>query len=177
MPRCNKCEKIFPNRVIINGKERVLNKRKYCLECSLFGMHNTRKIHISNIKEGKKICCICKKEMLNLRRNVCQTCRSKQRRIKIKKRIIELYGARCKICGYGNEEKFSMLDFHHVYPENKIFNINANNMACKNWKSVVLELQKCIMLCCRCHREFHAGLISFEIIEDIFLNQFPVVQW
>lgn len=36
------CQKEFPISIIIDGKRRVLNKRKYCLECTPFGSHNTK---------------------------------------------------------------------------------------------------------------------------------------
>ena len=42
MPTCVKCNKKFPNHLIIDGKERNLQRRKYCLKCSPFGQHNTK---------------------------------------------------------------------------------------------------------------------------------------
>jgi hypothetical protein len=44
MAICRKCGEHFPNRIYIDGKERVLNSRKYCLICSLFNSRNTRKL-------------------------------------------------------------------------------------------------------------------------------------
>jgi hypothetical protein len=41
MPTCRKCKANFPNRVSIDGKIRVVNRRKFCLSCSPFGRHNT----------------------------------------------------------------------------------------------------------------------------------------
>jgi hypothetical protein len=45
---CLKCNNSFPNRTIIEGKERTLNKRKYCLDCSPFGQKNTKRLHLYN---------------------------------------------------------------------------------------------------------------------------------
>lgn len=44
MPVCGLCADSFPNLVVIQGKQRNLSSRKYCLKCSPWGKHNTRKI-------------------------------------------------------------------------------------------------------------------------------------
>jgi len=44
MPICANCNSVYPNTVKIEGIVRNLSSRKYCLECSPFGEHNTRKI-------------------------------------------------------------------------------------------------------------------------------------
>jgi hypothetical protein len=45
MPTCLICLKWFPSRVVVDGVERTVNRRKYCLECSPFGLHNTKQLH------------------------------------------------------------------------------------------------------------------------------------
>jgi len=42
---CKKCLASFPNWVLIDGEQKNLSKRKYCLVCSPFGQHNTVKLH------------------------------------------------------------------------------------------------------------------------------------
>lgn len=54
----------------------------------------------------------------------------------------------CAKCGYN--KCYDALEFHHVNPEDKKFNINQTWV---NNKNIVEELNKCILLCCRCHRE------------------------
>lgn len=54
----------------------------------------------------------------------------------------------CAKCGYN--ECDACLEFHHVNPEDKKYSISASRVAKKNF---VDELNKCILLCCRCHRE------------------------
>jgi hypothetical protein len=56
MPICKKCNKVFANLVKINDKVRNLCKRKYCIECSPFGEHNTSKIHILVEERACKSC-------------------------------------------------------------------------------------------------------------------------
>lgn len=40
MPNCRNCKKDFPNKIKIDGKVRVLNSRKFCLDCSPFKSGN-----------------------------------------------------------------------------------------------------------------------------------------
>ena len=56
----------------------------------------------------------------------------------------------CAICGYNKCD--AALDFHHVNPEDKKFTINMSYMGKKN---LLEELNKCILLCNRCHKEIH----------------------
>lgn len=42
---CKNCQKTFKIHQIVNGQKKNLNGRRYCLECSPFGQHNTRRIH------------------------------------------------------------------------------------------------------------------------------------
>src|SRR5919199_803998 len=43
MPSCRLCGVYFPNWLGIEGKPRNLRSRKYCVECSPWGRHKTRK--------------------------------------------------------------------------------------------------------------------------------------
>mgnify|MGYP006433691181 CR=1 FL=1 len=52
MPTCKKCNQKYPCWVEIDGKQRNLGTRKFCLDCSPFGSHNTRDLTIP--KKDKK---------------------------------------------------------------------------------------------------------------------------
>jgi len=56
----------------------------------------------------------------------------------------------CSRCGYN--KSISALDFHHVIPDEKKFNITAKNVYHKDF---VREYHKCILLCKNCHSEVH----------------------
>lgn len=73
--------------------------------------------------------------------------------LKEKKKSIAYKGGKCLVCGYNKCE--SALEFHHLDPDNKI-DIKDH------WSFIrsVPELDKCVLLCCRCHRELHSGIIS-----------------
>ena len=78
-------------------------------------------------------------------------------RLRKKRKLIEYKGGKCCICGYNKYD--GALDFHHVDPEKKEFAI-AQRLINISWEKVVKEIDKCILLCANCHREFHAGLIK-----------------
>ena len=59
MPVCKKCNNKFPNRIIVDGHPRILSSRKYCLDCSPYGLHNTKKLTEFRAIEGSKLCPRC----------------------------------------------------------------------------------------------------------------------
>lgn len=86
----------------------------------------------------------------------CRKCRVDsvtQKRKNIKKKLVEYKGGKCEKCGY--DKYVEALDFHHLDPTNKTFNINAGNLHF-SMEKLKNEADKCILLCCRCHRELHA---------------------
>lgn len=130
---CQKCKESFPHRVWIDGKLRVINRRKYCLECSPFGEHNTRQIELKRPKDKEKY-----------RRW------QQKARIERKSKLVALLGGKCKKCGY--DKCPAAFDFHHIDPETKKFSISTQGL-CRKWNDLVEEAMKCDLLCCRCHRE------------------------
>ena len=64
----------------------------------------------------------------------------------------------CQIPGCGYNTTGSAIDFHHINPATKIFCVGAKIHYSKI--RVRAEIAKCCVLCCRCHREFHAGIIT-----------------
>ena len=59
----------------------------------------------------------------------------------------------CAICGYN--KCLSAVDFHHVIPETKNFSLTLHRVETYSNENITEELNKCILLCCRCHREIH----------------------
>ena len=56
----------------------------------------------------------------------------------------------CKKCG---ENRFYLLDFHHINPDEKDYGIARR--AHTNLSTLMPEINKCVVLCANCHREFH----------------------
>lgn len=79
-------------------------------------------------------------------------------RKRTKQRIIDAFGGKCGICGY--DKCNSALDVHHLDPLTKEFAIGQVKASNRNWNSLVSELRKCILVCCRCHREIHDNILE-----------------
>lgn len=169
---CKKCEKEFPINVVVDDKVRNLQRRKFCLDCSPFGKHNTRdlkkiELHAKKFGHagcGERFCPLCKfvlpigdfyKRENNKASSYCKKCTNLEavlRQRKFKKECVEYKGGKCVKCGYNRY--FGALDFHHIDPSKKDFVISR----AKSWKfkNAKEELNKCILLCSNCHREQHA---------------------
>ena len=148
---CRKCNAPIPNLVKIDGKVHNLHSRKFCLICSPFGKHNTKRDdparkafrgnpykEWSNEKKAEHI------------KNVLA--RGKERKAK----LVKLLGGKCKYCGYN--KCLRALSFHHIDPKVKLFgfvNLNA-----KSWKEILEEVKKCELVCVRCHMEIEEGILS-----------------
>ena len=61
----------------------------------------------------------------------------------------------CLIC---NESDPVCLDFHHLDPAEKEFDISTY-LSC-GWAKIHDEMLKCVVLCANCHRKVHAGKIT-----------------
>lgn len=68
-----------------------------------------------------------------------------------KLKAIEYKGGKCKTCGYN--KYYGALEFHHRNPSGKEF--SWKTVRNKSWDIIFKELDKCDLLCCRCHREAH----------------------
>ncbi len=69
----------------------------------------------------------------------------------VKRKLIEMCGGKCKICGYN--KCIGAFDFHHRDPTQKKFSLNDAVNSGFSWQSILEEIEKCDLLCCRCHRE------------------------
>ena len=85
-----------------------------------------------------------------------------RRRKELRERAVAYKGGRCTICGY--DKSAAAFDFHHIDPLEKDFSISERMTS---WDAIVRELDKCVLLCCRCHREVHDGYHpGFLLLED-----------
>lgn len=114
-----------------------------------------------------KICSKCGKELpidqfnwrdksKGTRRADCKICHSSYMKQKYqeKKNIVQELKSQCK-CAKCGEDRGYVLEYHHINPEEKentIARLTSNNYTLDK---VYDEIQKCIVLCANCHREFH----------------------
>lgn len=169
MKTCQKCSNTIPNRMVVDGKLRILHRRKYCLSCSPFNQHNTTKLETKN-NDGTKLCPRCDLRLptssfYNRRDSsgqttYCKLCakhQSTERQRMLKKQCVDYKGGKCHLCNYA--KCTAAMDFHHKDRSQKDFGISYFKRTAFNEK-MKKELDKCVLLCCRCHREVEAGIVS-----------------
>lgn len=149
--KCRKCGNYIPYKITIDGKVRNLQSRKFCLDCSPFGSHNTKVDDPSRESERKS-----PYKDWSPERKLVHKARVYRRAIRRKEKLIKLAGGGCKICGYSKSHR--ALSFHHRNPEEKEFGLALNNLWSKSWSSIEAEFQKCDLLCIRCHMELEDEL-------------------
>lgn len=137
MPKCIICDAVFPNFIEIDGKIRNLQRRKYCLNCSPFGQHNTKVLE--NTSKAIKYCKFCGKSLSNRQELFCNNdCKSEyyyQKYIarwkqglengmrgkydistRIKRYLFEKFNHKCSKCGWSEVNPFTgniPLEVHH----------------------------------------------------------------
>jgi hypothetical protein len=176
MRTCRLCGSEFPAHVVIDGRERNLQNRKFCLQCSPYGSHNTRTLRrddVGNVvavtvarvraltqPEFEKLCCSrCgRKYTLNRKQGhqltLCNSCSANRQRVKMKQRCVDYKGGKCQCCGY--DRSLRSLTFHHRNADEKEFTL-AGKMSWA-WSKLARELDKCDLLCANCHYEIHDEL-------------------
>ena len=78
---------------------------------------------------------------------------------KNKQRDIEWFKSikRTKCCAVCGETKFELLDFHHIDPSTKVASV-ADILGRKGRNKVIEEMNKCRVLCKKCHTDHHDSL-------------------
>jgi len=95
----------------------------------------------------------CKNSTGNLR---LQTCEAPQRRGRERKIcLVRRFGSQCQRCGYSRI--FAALEFHHRDPGLKAFSLDLRLLSNRRWSAIVIEAEKCDLVCSNCHKEVHYG--------------------
>jgi len=154
-----------------DGKRHNLQRRRYCFECSPFGEHNTRNLDIKRNSICKKCGGVSQKG-----RSKCYRCYFSETKIKKMKKVYSLIGYFCWKCNYNKGlEGVPVLEFHHIDPKTKLTGLTTRELVGRKWKLIREEMQKCVSLCCRCHREYHAGLIPDKNILKIYEDRWKEI--
>lgn len=116
-----------------------------------------------------KKCIICDKELTQTQVKYCSpSCKQKghykknktntnttysqfKRGYTKKLQLLKLKGGCCSKCGYS--ANLAALHFHHL--KDKSFPLDIRMISNTNIKKLLVELEKCIILCANCHSELH----------------------
>lgn len=80
--------------------------------------------------------------------------RNKTRRLNRKKWLLDYLSDKCCVdCG---EKNPVCLDFHHLDPSTKEGTVSRMINEFRSLTSILLEIQKCVIVCANCHRKRHA---------------------
>ncbi len=77
----------------------------------------------------------------------------KNRGVTRKLDLVRAAGGRCSICGYNRN--LAALAFHHSDSAEKDFKLDMRSLSNRTLQSVMVELDKCILVCQNCHAELH----------------------
>jgi len=143
---CRKCGDVIPNWFKIDGKNRNLGNRKFCLKCSSYRGRNTKSDDPDRPSKRKgPYSCWSEEAKKKNKENIYK------RGYRRKKELVELAGGSCKRCGY--KKNIRVLTFHHLDPSQKCFGLTVNNLWSKKWEIILKEFEKCDMYCQNCHME------------------------
>lgn len=156
---CESCRKPFQARALIDGKVRSLYRRRFCFDCSPFGIHNTSKVPPGSLTPDELI----------LHRRKRRTAKSyryqKRKRCEVKALLVAAHGGRCQDCGYSGSP--AALDFHHRDAGAKEFALSKFSGSLQR---LFAEAEKCVLVCANCHRLRH-------LTADVSAKGGPVVEF
>ena len=71
---------------------------------------------------------------------------AQQRRGRLWKiKLVKMYHGDCEKCGY--RKNYAALEFHHLDPETKPFQLDLRSLSNRKWLAIEEEVKKCILLC------------------------------
>lgn len=131
------------------------------MKCSKCGSKNKNNFYTDSYNRKSWLCKKCAKRYVFERQRF------------LKKKCIEYAGGKCEKCGY--DENYAALEFHHK-DDNKEFEIGSARSY--SWEKIKREIDKCSLLCSRCHREEHfpdynKESFKFEFDHESMLSKRP----
>lgn len=132
-----------------------------------------------------KVCTKCKQELPiedfnwrnkanNTRRSECKYCHSEHMKNlnRTKRDLVTQIKATEKCCKCGETRSYT-LDFHHIDGNNKEATVARMVSNTYSVKKTLNEIEKCVVLCANCHREFHYLNQNYGVLlEDYLSNDF-----
>jgi hypothetical protein len=72
--------------------------------------------------------------------------------------LLKIHGSKCSVCSY--DKCSSALQFHHIDPSEKEFEISESAYSLEN---LIAEAKKCVLLCANCHAEVENEILKSKI--------------
>jgi hypothetical protein len=141
--KCSICKNEHPATLEYFGKHGTRGLDTYCKSCR---HERTRQYYYNNKEKMQSQSVTWKKvqrDRINEFKNSCS----------------------CLKCG---ENRNWLLDFHHTDPTKKDFQISQGERF--GWEKVKNEIDKCVVLCSNCHRDFHYQEKQTNITIQEYLN-------
>lgn len=150
---CRTCGLVKPSSDFYSYRERTTHK-----DCKTCFSHKRLVYYYQKQRSG--LCRLCGQVPPRERYKTCADCVLKERRHSAKRirgrkrRIVEYLGGQCSRCGFKSEH-LCVYDCHHRETEEKDFGIAQLIKYRVTWDELVVELDKCELLCANCHRIHH----------------------
>jgi len=142
--RCSICKTEKPRQAFNNHRNRSDGLQTICRDCNAI---RSRRYYADNTGTHRQV----------------TKARRKNKRRELRMKIDEIKRrCGCRKCSEGD---VVCLEFHHVDPNQKDFNLAAAIAYEWAWERVIAEINKCVCLCANCHRKLHAG--RFQVSNDM----------
>lgn len=97
------------------------------------------------------------------RKAVSKAIKKKRQRAHLsREEAIQRKGGKCQVPSCGYSACNQALDFHHINPATKLFGLSIRAFFTYSKALIEAELAKCVLVCCRCHREIEAGFLEMK---------------
>jgi predicted nucleic acid-binding Zn ribbon protein len=116
-------------------------------------------------------CKVCGKELRGKQTKFCSDdCKNdfhqayplqRLRGLKRKLELMLVLGGKCSRCG--SDKNLAALSFHHV--SGKSHAMDMRNLSNRKLEAVLMEFQRCELLCLNCHAELHSPHLNMEAID------------
>ncbi len=150
MKVCRKCKK-DKDLSEFYMEYRSESLRAICKECHLGNEQQWRSTHREQHNAGALKWAKSNPEKVRAM-NVRNYKKQNDKRNEVKEKVLNDYP--CLVCG---ENEHILLDFHHLDPTVKENSPSSHSLT---WRKMLKEISKCVVLCCKCHRRYHAGKIQ-----------------
>ena len=163
--QCGGCGAMLPLSSFRKARKHYMAKCKTCLALWAKGYRQKPEVkkasqayHKEYVKSPENRKRINARQRGYNQTNKYKDSRNKNRRdwaLKQKKKAVEYKGGKCVVCDYS--KCLAAMDFHHKNPLEKDGYGTGALKSHWSFEKNKKELDKCVLVCVRCHREIHAG--------------------